>query len=209
MDESFMKTTTRIVLSLFTIFITVSAVFAQTEPTGADPALTKGRADAPVKIEVFNDYQCPTCAVFDKRLRAVHNKYPRKVQIIYRSYPLTMIHKHAQAAALAVEAAGKQGRFAEMMGILYRNQSKWANFNSTTRTFRNYAKRIGLNIRRFNRDIKSEQVSSRVEADHKRALSLNLTSTPSIFLNGKLLTFAEQGQLEEMVAKALDKPLSP
>jgi protein-disulfide isomerase len=198
-----MKITTRVLLLLLTILITGFAVFAQTEPTGADPALTKGRADAAVKIEVFNDYQCPTCAVFDKRLRAIRKKYPRQVQIVYRHYPLTQIHKHAYSAALAVEAAGKQGRFAEMMGILYRNQNKWANFTSTKRTFRNYAKRIGLNIRRFNRDLKSEEVGSRVEADLRRAQSLNLTSTPSIFLNGKLLTFTEQEQLEEMVAKAV------
>lgn len=209
MVESFMKTTTRVLLLLVTIFITGAAVFAQTEPAGADPALTKGRAGAPVKIEVFNDYQCPTCMVFDKRLKAIRTKYPRKVRIVFRHYPLTQIHDHAYAAARAVEAAGKQGRFAEMMDVLYRNQFRWARLTSPTRAFRNYAKRIGLNIRRFNRDLKSEWVKSRVDADVERARYLKLTSTPTVYLNGKPLSSRELDQLEEMVAKALDKPLSP
>ncbi|HEX9963234.1 MAG TPA: thioredoxin domain-containing protein, partial [Pyrinomonadaceae bacterium] len=98
--------------------------FGQETKEGANPAWQKGNSGARVKIEVFNDYQCPTCAAFDQNLDDILRKYPNEVLIIFRNFPLTGTHRNAMAAAKAVEAAGKQGKFWEMMRLVYKNQAK-------------------------------------------------------------------------------------
>ncbi len=86
----------------------------------------KGNPGAKVRIEVFNDYQCPSCAAFDEKLDDVLEKYPNDVLVVFRIFPLVMLHKRATAAAKAVEAAGLQGKFREMMRLIYKNQGKWS-----------------------------------------------------------------------------------
>lgn len=185
------------------IFALAFSVLAQEEAPGAYPALQKGNPGALIKLEVFNDYQCPTCASFNIPLSAIAAKYPDTVLIIFRNYPLMQIHKHAYAAAHAVEAAGKQGKAFEMMDRLYERQSRWSAVGSTDRAFRNYAKKIGLDLEMFAADLESEDVKSRIDLDIARGRSLKLSGTPSIFLDGELLTFLEVGALEETIEKRL------
>lgn len=137
-------------------------------------------------------------------LKAIEDKFPDTVLITYRTYPLTQIHKHAYQASLAVEAAGKQGKFREMMDLLYERQAKWSVVNSTDRAFRNYAKRLGLDVEQFLGDMASEEVKNRVEQDIERGKYIKLTGTPSIFVDGEPLEFSRFPELEVIIRKKLN-----
>lgn len=179
--------------------------FGQETKEGANPPWQKGNPDAKLRFEVFNDYQCPTCAVLDEKLNDVLKKYPNEVLIIYRNFPLVSIHKHSMAAARAVEAAGKQGKFWEMMRLIYKNQSKWSDGDSAAADFVKYAKKLGLNIETFKIDRESESVTNRINADIERSRFLELSATPTVVFNGRVLSFIEAGNLEKIIEKQLIK----
>ena len=152
---------------------------------GADPARSVGGANAPVTVEVFNDYQCPSCAAFHRGLKRIMDEHKRDVRVVFRNYPLTSIHKNAQAAATAAEAAGLQGKFVEMINLLYENQAEWGNAGDARRLFLTYARRLELGLDRFHADMNGSRALERVLLDTKRALSLDLKGTPSVLVNGR------------------------
>src|SRR5690606_40079899 len=121
-----------------TIVIIVVAVFLFSSngdtPTTADAAPidsqilvrdngynTKGPSDAQVTLVEFADFQCPGCKATTGVLKAISQKYPTQVRIVYRHFPLPQ-HPLAQPAAAAAEAAGAQGKFWEMHDLIFANQ---------------------------------------------------------------------------------------
>jgi protein-disulfide isomerase len=87
-----------------------------------------GSKNAPVTLEVFSDYQCPTCRVFyEQTLKPLISDYVAsgKVYLVHRDYPLPM-HKYSFEAARWVNAAAKLGRYPEVEQALYDNQDSWA-----------------------------------------------------------------------------------
>lgn len=80
-----------------------------------------GPAGAPVVIVVFEDFQCPFCALLNVRLAALRTRYPNEVAVVYRHFPLA-IHPYAIAAARASECAARQGRFEEFDDALFSAQ---------------------------------------------------------------------------------------
>ncbi|HEX8636729.1 MAG TPA: thioredoxin domain-containing protein, partial [Pyrinomonadaceae bacterium] len=74
-----------------------------------DPA--QGKATAPVTIVMFSDFQCPACAGVHPVLKKVLTEYADKVRFVVRDFPLTSIHENAFSAALAANAAHRQGKF--------------------------------------------------------------------------------------------------
>lgn len=157
----------------------------QRNPTpGASPAWEKGGAEAPVVLEEFGDYQCPPCAMIHPVLEQIGKDYGDRVKLIFRHYPLQQMHPNAFAAARAAEAAGMQGKFWEMHDLIYDNQKAWAASPEPRTIFADYARRIGLNVERFQKDAESKEAADRVLADYNRGLSLGVKGTPTIFLNG-------------------------
>jgi len=87
-----------------------------------------GSKTAPVTMEVFSDYQCPTCRVFyEQTLKPLISDYVSsgKVYLVHRDFPLPM-HKYSYEAARWVNAAAKIGRYPEVEQALYDNQDSWA-----------------------------------------------------------------------------------
>jgi protein-disulfide isomerase len=157
---------------------------------GAEPAHALGDAKAPVTLEEFGDFECPPCGVLHPILKSLESEYgPAKVRIIFREFPLVPNHVHALAAARAAEAAGLQGRFWEMHDMIYEHQKDWHEAFDVRPIFEGYAKTIGLDVEQFTRDNTSEIVERRIFLDGKRAHSLGVQGTPTVFLNGKEVPF--------------------
>jgi protein-disulfide isomerase len=157
---------------------------------GAEPAHALGDQKAPVTLEEFGDFECPPCGVLHPILKSLESEYgPAKVRIIFREYPLVPNHVHALAAARAAEAAGLQGKFWEMHDMIYEHQKDWHEAFDVRPIFEGYAKTIGLNVEQFWRDNTSEIVERRIFLDGKRAHSLGVQGTPTVFLNGKEVPF--------------------
>src|SRR5215203_1375157 len=144
-----------LLICLFCVF----KVSAQEKQSGANPAHQFGNLNAKNKIEVFVDFQCPTCARFNETLNALKAKHPNDILIIFRNFPLAIpAHDKAFLAAKVAEASGKQGKFWEMYNLLLDKQEQWSVSSSADEIFLKYAKKLGLNIEVFKSDLQSEKV---------------------------------------------------
>jgi formate-nitrite transporter family protein len=145
-----------------------------------------GNPDAPVTLEEFGDFQCPPCGTLSAPINQLEQDYRPRLRVIFRHFPLT-IHQHAREAALASEAAGQQGRFWQMHDVLYREQAVWSKAADVRPLFDAYAGMLGLKIDRFKKDMESEEVKRRVDADQLRGTALGVTITPTLFINDRAL----------------------
>ena len=186
--------------------ISPSSALAQNHELGAEPAWTIGPANARVVLEVFNDYQCPPCGAFNPELNRVLAAFPRDVRVIYRNFPLR-IHPFALPAARATEAAGRQGNFLQMKELLLTRQAEWTVSAHPDRLFRRYARWLKLNRTKFRRDLASQAVNERITADQKHGDVLGVTGTPTVFMNGRQLQFADTNfeRLSVMIREELNR----
>lgn len=156
---------------------------------GAEPPHAIGPKDAPVTLEEFGDFECPPCGLLHPVLKTMEKEFGPRLRVIFREFPLVPTHPHALAAARAAEAAGLQGKFWEMHDLLYENQKSWHGTFDARPIFEGYAKKIGLDLELFKRDINSEIVERRIFLDGKRAHALGVKGTPTVFLNGREVPF--------------------
>ncbi|HVJ15055.1 MAG TPA: thioredoxin domain-containing protein [Polyangiaceae bacterium] len=141
---------------------------------------SKGPSDAPVLIVEFADFECPFCGAVKPVVDSLFEKFPGKVRLVFKEFPLSM-HQNAEGAARAAVAAQKQGKFWEMHGLLFENQTTLDSAN-----IERLAQKAGLNLEQFKKDVASEAVADAVARDRKQGEALDLQGTPSIFINGRL-----------------------
>lgn len=156
---------------------------------------TKGPSNAPVVIAEWADFECPACASARTLVDELVKRYPNDVRVVFKHFPLSM-HPNAEKAARAAVAAQRQGKFWELHGALFDNQDKL-----DPAKIEQLAKGVGLEMPRFAQDRDSESTADFVARDRKQGEALELKSTPSLFINGRLFPptpdFAEE--LEEWV----------
>ena len=169
----------------------------RTAPAGAQPANLLGVPTATVTVEEFADYQCPTCATVHTKMKEINALYSGRIKFIYRSFPLTQIHKNAYDAAVAAEAAGSQGKYWAMQDQLFGNQQAWANSTEVRKLFDQYAAKIGLDVTKFQNDMAGLPAKTRVDTDMQRGKALGISGTPTIYINGNKLAF-EQMEVNAM-----------
>ena len=165
--------------------------------TGANPPNMLGSPTAAVTVEEFADYQCPTCGTIHPKLKELTGTYGNKIKFIYRSFPLTQIHKNAYDSAVAAEAAGLQGKFWAMQDQLFTNRTEWENSNDARKIFDGYAQKLGMDVAKFQNDMLGLPAKSRVDEDMKRGRSIGINGTPTIYINGMKLT-PEQMEVSAM-----------
>lgn len=144
----------------------------------------KGSDTAPVELVEFSDFQCPACGATEPLVEQMLAQYPDQVRLVYRNYPLSY-HQHAMLAAQAAEAAGKQGKYWEMHDLLFARQKDWEENNDNQETFTAYATELGLDIEQFTTDMGSDDVKTKIAKDIADGNLINITGTPSFFINGK------------------------
>jgi protein-disulfide isomerase len=100
-----------------------------------------------------------------------------EVRFVFRHFPLTEVHPHALAAALAAEAAARQERFWDMHDLLFHRQHALGEDDLST-----YASGLGLELVRFNEDRVGETALTRVRRDLESGLAAGVQGTPGIFI---------------------------
>jgi protein-disulfide isomerase len=173
----------------------------------APPAHVRGQQNAPVVIEEFADFQCPTCANMHTVVKQLVDKYPTQVAVAFRNFPLREMHKHAAEAARAAEAAGAQGKFWEMHDLLYDKQKEWEVPDDARSLFMQYAQSLNLDMQKFTSDMDSSILAMRIVADERRGFALGIHATPTFFINGRELSFDESNTLDKLSA-AVDQELA-
>lgn len=172
----------------------------------ADSDQTKGNKDAPVTLIEYSDFQCPACAAYHSVLKQLNEEFGQDLLIIYRHYPLRQAHKHAELAARAAEAAGKQGKFWEMHDKLFENQSDWSEERKAEEIFIEYAQSLDLNLDQFKSNLDSSEIKDKVTRDYQSGLRLGVSSTPSFFLNKlKLRNPQNYEEFKGLVQAAISK----
>ncbi|HEX8634044.1 MAG TPA: thioredoxin domain-containing protein [Pyrinomonadaceae bacterium] len=174
-------------------------VTTRAQPTAATPrpaapvsvqnAHVHGRADAPVLIEEYGDFQCPPCGFLHPILKRLEGEYATQVRVAFRHYPLRTMHKHADEAARAAEAAALQGKFWQMHDLLFEKQNEWKDAPAARPLFLNYARTLGLDLGKFTQDIDSMAVSNRVRSDEAQGSARGVSGTPTVFVNGREIPF--------------------
>jgi len=148
------------------------------------PIHVRGEPNAPVTLEEFGDFQCPSCGKLAGPARQLEEAYGSQLRVIFRQFPLPgKVHAHAQEAALVSEAAGLQGCFWEMHDLLYREQDAWSKNANPQALFRGYAEMLELNLDRFEKDREGAEAKGRIASDQMRGTALGVHSTPTIFIN--------------------------
>jgi protein-disulfide isomerase len=171
---------------------TPRATFQPNAPVGATPPNMLGSPTAAVTVEEFADFQCGSCAAAHPTLKEIQSIYGSKIRLIFRNYPLAIpAHDKAYEAAAAAEAAGMQGKFWAMQDQLFSNQQAWSQNPNYKELWAGYAEKIGLDVQRFQTDASGMAAKSRVDQDRQRGIALNVSSTPTIFINGQSIPFPE------------------
>lgn len=150
-------------------------------PTAGYPS--KGPANAVVTLVEFSDFECPFCGGLFPTLKLVERNYSDKVRIVYRQFPLTNMHPRAQKAAEASLCANEQKRFWEFHDSMFGNQA-----DLTVDALKRRAVELKLDTAAFNSCLDSGRQADAVKKDSEEGSRLGVTSTPTMFINGRLLS---------------------
>ncbi len=139
----------------------------------------QGPPDARYTLVEYGDYECPDCGRLFETIRALRAQLENELRLVFRHYPRSGIHPHAQQAAEAAEAAGAQSRFWEMHDVLFANQNALA-----TKDLHKYAEQLSLNVPRFREEVTHRAYEARVREDFRRGVANGVYGTPGLFING-------------------------
>ena len=161
-------------------------------PPGALPPHQSGSPSATVTLEEFADFQCGSCAAAHPAMNEIKSMYGSRIKFIFRNYPLQIpAHDKAYDAAVAAEAAGMQGKFWDMQNLLFTNQQAWTASPTYKELWKEYAQRIGLDVAKWESDRAGMAAKNRVDEDLKRGKALQISGTPTLYVNGISIPFAE------------------
>ena len=174
----------------------------------------KGDPKSPITVVEFADFECPSCRrAFDTIVHDLGTKIP--VRFAFHHFPLTNVHEHAMDAAIASEAAGKQGKFWPMYEKLFTGEKT----ELSDEFFEAQAKAIGLDMDQFHKDQKDPKVKDLVLADQKLAQSSMIQETPTFLISDSSKKDSEiqivvggpalKTALSQLMPGKVSPPLSP
>jgi Na+/H+ antiporter NhaA len=149
------------------------------EPVDPERDHVRGPQDAPVTVVEYGDFECPYCGQAEPVIRELLADFG-DVRYVWRHLPLNDVHPHAQQAAEAAEAAAAQGRFWEMHDLLLERQDALR-----LPDLLRYAGELGLDVDRFEDDLRRRAGAVRIEGDVDSADLSGVSGTPSFFVNGR------------------------
>jgi Na+/H+ antiporter NhaA len=138
----------------------------------------RGPEESLVTLVEYGDFECPYCGQAEPAVRELLREHG-ELRFVFRHLPLTDVHPHAQLAAEAAEAAGRQGKFWQMHDTLMDHQGAL-----TTRDLLEYARDLGLDQEKFTADLKKHVGAARVAEDVDSADLATVSGTPTFFING-------------------------
>jgi protein-disulfide isomerase len=139
----------------------------------------QGPADAPLTLVEYGDYECPYCGAAYPIIKEVQDRMGDQLRFVFRNFPISTSHPHAEHAAEAAEAADAQSRFWPMHDLLYENQQRLAD-----QDLHAYAERLGLDLERFDHELAEHVHAGRVHDDFLSGVRSGVNGTPSFYING-------------------------
>lgn len=172
-----------------------------------------GDATAPVKIEVYADFQCPACGQFDRTsLREIEDKYVKngKVQVLFNHFAFIGVPENGDKsesirAAEASECANDQGKFWEYADTLFNNQAGENQGAFSDANLEKFAQQVGLDIDKYKTCMQERTHLSKIQTSTQNGSARGVTSTPTLFINGQLVRGGVTLAKFESIAGALLK----
>jgi protein-disulfide isomerase len=145
-----------------------------------------GPETAPVTLLEYGNFECIYCGRVYPIIKQVQNLLGDNLRFVFRHFPTVQTHPHSLRAAEAAEAAASQQKFWQMHDELFTRQTALED-----RDLSHYAKRISLNLERFNHDMTEHSFLQQIDANYQRSLfDEHITGTPTLYLNGVRYTGA-------------------
>lgn len=160
----------------------------------------EGPENAIVTIVEFSDFQCPYCSRVAPLMKRILKKYPKRVKLVFKNYPLTRIHKMAMKAAIASLAAKEQGRYWEYHDKLFENHKTLSD-----QKLLDIAKEVGLDMAKFEHDGQDPRITALIERDTNEARENDVRGTPTLFLNGHKLKRLNPSFIERAIEQELKR----
>jgi protein-disulfide isomerase len=174
---------------------------------------TMGDPNAPVRIDVFEDFQCPACQYYSENIehQVIDNLItPGKVYYVFHNYPFLddrAATKESDQAANASMCAADQGRFWDYHQMLYANWKGENEGNLSDKRLTAFAESLGFDMTKFNACFKANQFKDQINADLKLGQDMGAQGTPSLFVNNKIVAPGQVPTYEEIKA-AVDAALN-
>jgi protein-disulfide isomerase len=163
-------------------------------------AARKGATKPKIVIVEFADFECPHCALVSPMLTDLVKMYQNDVAVYFKNFPLPH-HTFAHGAARAAIAAGRQNRFWQMHDLLFANQGRFSEAR-----FVELAEKLALDVERFKRDMADPAVGAQVDRERSEGLEVNISGTPSLYINGKpYLEEKTPEKLKAVISQALEE----
>jgi protein-disulfide isomerase len=142
---------------------------------------TLGASHAPLTLVEYGDFECPNCRQAAPAVKHLLERFPGRLRVVYRHFPLEEVHPHAFGAAVAAEAAAAQGKFWQMHDLLFGNQS-----HLKAQQLRGYAEKLELDMARYDYEVKDEVYWQRVREHMEGGARCGVRATPTFFINGRI-----------------------
>jgi protein-disulfide isomerase len=139
----------------------------------------QGSASAPVTLVEYGDYECPYCGQAYPIVKDVQARIGEGLRFVFRNFPISTSHPHAERAAEAAEAAAAQGKFWEMHDLLYERQR-----HLTDDDLHAYAQELGLDVALFDEELAEHVHADRIHEDFMSGVRSGVNGTPTFYING-------------------------
>lgn len=206
--------TTRYALFVAWALLSALGLPAQAQSPNADRSVlvrfhspTLGHAGAKVEIVEFFDPACEGCRAMYPFVKRLLEEHRGRVRLAIRYVPF---HRGADQIVKLLEAARRQGKFAEALDALVASQPQWAiNHAARVDLALKIVEPLGLQMERLKKDMESPQLAQLIKQDMQDAMTLKIDRTPEFFVNGKPLKTLGPDELRAMVLRAVRESYGP
>ncbi|MFD9697874.1 DsbA family protein [Lentzea sp. NPDC059081] len=189
-----------IIVAVVAVVVAGFLLFGRSDTTALE---TSG--DGKVTVVEYLDLECPSCRAAFPGVERLKTEYGSRVTFDLRHFPIPS-HRNAELAAVAVEAAGAQGKRDEMFRVLYDAQPEWGGQQTSQRAaFVGFASELGLDQAQFEKALDDASLRERVLAQRTEGGKAGVQGTPTFFVNG--VKFAGAPTYDALKA-AIEKALS-
>jgi protein-disulfide isomerase len=140
----------------------------------------QGSADASCTLLEYGDYECPHCGRAHPIVKRVQKHFGKKLRFVFRNFPLSEMHPHAESAAETAEFAGAHGKFWEMHDALFENQEQLGGA-----LYLKLAQEFALPPQELRAAVENREYLARVKSDFTGGVRSGVNGTPTFFINGK------------------------
>ena len=184
-------------------------VVEATDDNGLIGEHVRGKTDSKVIVLEYADMSCPGCASMMPRISKLYEEYGDRVAFIFRHFPL-QAHQNSRSASAAVESAGYQDHYWEMLEALYSRRSDWLYATGQDRT--NIYVKIFKEIapdgdeNKFRSDMNDSKIDKKISFDYNIGKDKSgVEATPAIFINGKAIDMTDKDKTFDDIADDIKK----